>query len=505
MALNKIIYPLDLTGELASNLISSEQHTIGVDRQRAFALNYGPFFVDSVLIVDAKDNRRLVRGVDFECIYIIPELIKVSGGKDVAGVILITNPDVSTQISVSYQIVGGHYCSNVYVINKAIEDVIADTRIVNWENILKKPSTFQAAPHLHDIGDTYGLEYIVSILSRINQTIVAGNSEVTNDLLKNIESVKTELTAIHNAYVARRDNPHVVTAEQVNCYDKEAITEKLAEVAKRFEALEPRLSAILTKIATNINAIANLANTVNAQGNRIGDVEHVQALINTLLSDCTDELATINTRLTGIDNKIKALESNDGNLQASINTNTNNIYDLGNANKTLELGLHTANGNINLLNNEVAVLKRTDANLLDLHNAQQNQIDSLSARETASTNSISKVSQQVTAQTKTISALASGQRHELNRGIINLGGGVVMLTTKQPSSRNYWDYPIRLSSVITAWLTQDGAGFPITYENECRIWSVTNTRVNWKLLWQGDNRGEWRGGWSWVTVIGVRA
>lgn len=42
MAISKILYPLDLTGENSTNRIDGERHVIGISKYRAIALNYGP-------------------------------------------------------------------------------------------------------------------------------------------------------------------------------------------------------------------------------------------------------------------------------------------------------------------------------------------------------------------------------------------------------------------------------------------------------------------------------
>lgn len=220
MAINTILYPVDTTGTAASNRVIEEPHVIGVGRYRAFALNGGPFFVnDQLIVVDADTNQRLIRGRDFSTLYDIPQISKAVNGKRVCGVIIIHNKNVSTNIVVSYNVVGGPYTSMVYVIKKAIDDLDLDNRDVFWRRVLEKPDLFQAAPHDHDVGDIFGFEYHITAIDALREAVSNGNSKVTDAILDKLDTDINTVKTLINNHRLDKGNPHQVNPHQINCYD----------------------------------------------------------------------------------------------------------------------------------------------------------------------------------------------------------------------------------------------------------------------------------------------
>lgn len=376
MAINKILYPIDLTGKSATNQIKDEPHVIGTDRYRAFALNYGPFFAQSIVVMDVDKHRRLVRGVDFETLYTIPELVKATRGQEVAGVLIITNKNVSTNISVTYNIVGGHYCSNVYVIEKAISDLNLDNRNAYWKNILEKPELFQPAPHDHDFGDVYGFEYIISLLASLNNAIIAGNSQVTDKIQETLNKAISDITKYIDSHKSDHGNPHHVTAEQVNCFDKQEVNKFLDGISKRFEALEPRISEIIKDIAANAQAIAAQATVIDKQGDRIGDVERTASNMNLLVSNVNDRCDAILKDIAGVKDSIKLLQQRDVELTEAIDDVKTSVTAVNKrvdgVLSTIET-LHTTDGH---LQQQIDALTNAKNDLYGKHNAQQNTLNS---------------------------------------------------------------------------------------------------------------------------------
>lgn len=321
--LKKILYPLDLRGDSLQNRIDGEMHTIGRDRWRAFAVNYGFFYSESVTIRDRTNNRVLVQGKDkdFVCLYYLRSVSEISlGKKEVCGVILIVNEDVSTDLEVGYQLVGGHYANYSASIEEAIALLELDNRNVYWANVLARPDLFTPAPHPHDVGDVYGFEYIIDVLGYIFNGIMIGDNEVHNQILAALDKLRIDLTNAHQAHLADKGNPHGSTAEQVGAYTKAAIDDFLTAIGARFDALEPRFTAILTSITNLTNRITADEAAITALGARVGVAEGDIGRLFAQLGDNSDAIELINSAITSINNEITALKAKDTNLQSQITT-----------------------------------------------------------------------------------------------------------------------------------------------------------------------------------------
>lgn len=164
-------YPLDTTGINPDNFVSGEVHHL-VDRQkRAIATTYGPFFNDSVSIVEVNTNRILTHGVH----YVFAELYQgatLKYGKSVSGVIIVIDSNVLPDVSISYQVLGGEYSYSTDALVNLLNAKIDDDPTISWYNIIGKPDLLPPSQHLHDVGDVFGFEYVVQALERIRNAIL---------------------------------------------------------------------------------------------------------------------------------------------------------------------------------------------------------------------------------------------------------------------------------------------------------------------------------------------
>ena len=136
-----IRYPLDPTGTNADNAVSGEVKSLSVAQIRAVAPTYSPFFTESLVIYDHGNNRLLTRGVDYQCVELLQEAT-LKFGKEIAQLILVINPAVTSQVRYSYQVLGGLYQNNVEGLKNMYETVMSDSRAVNWSDVINKPITY---------------------------------------------------------------------------------------------------------------------------------------------------------------------------------------------------------------------------------------------------------------------------------------------------------------------------------------------------------------------------
>lgn len=155
-------YPLDLAIDGVynpNNKVINEEHTIGSNRARLFAADYGPFFGNSVVLVDAVTGKPLVEG-DYRLLHPYREA-RERTGQAVYAVVQILNPEISTKILFTAQMVGGEFSFSTYAIKQAITELLADDRPIYWGDLVGVPSQFVPAPHLHSAYDLYGMKALV--------------------------------------------------------------------------------------------------------------------------------------------------------------------------------------------------------------------------------------------------------------------------------------------------------------------------------------------------------
>lgn len=229
-------YPLDLTGTSPENLVLGEPHTLEPGLNRAAVPRYGAFYTESLAVRDASTGELLTPNDQYVPIMYYAEPSERSG-KEVCTGIIVTDGTVANEITIDYQVVGGDYANITQIIIDLIENLNLDDREVTWGDLLGRPDAFPPAPHLHDLGDIYGFEYLVQQLELIRQAILYGDVESHEEIRQQIEAryqaaltraeeVRTQL----EEHSARTDNPHEVTKAQtglgnVSNYADASVTE----------------------------------------------------------------------------------------------------------------------------------------------------------------------------------------------------------------------------------------------------------------------------------------
>jgi hypothetical protein len=213
-------YPLDGTGKSPDNLVVGEEHQLSNRTVRCVAPTYGGFFAESVVVKDLATNMPLVKGPD----YYFGELFEFPTGrygKEIFGIIVITKPGV-TKIAINYQALGGDYSYSMDAVIAMLDNLNLGERPAEWGMIIGRPTLFDPAAHFHDAGDVYGFEYVVHAIDLLKQAIILGDVASHDEIYAYIDKFfagqGTSITAVQaalNAHIADRNNPHVVTKDQV--------------------------------------------------------------------------------------------------------------------------------------------------------------------------------------------------------------------------------------------------------------------------------------------------
>lgn len=180
MAYNIQVLDLDITGKDVNNRIIDEPHSLSSRPTRSIATNLGPFFAESLTIRDGA--KTLSRGSDYQIVELHQEAT-LKYGKEIASVILIINKQVNTEVTITYQALGGHFTYNDTALANIYESLMTDTRPVDWNHVFNKPTEFDPVIHRHLLDDIYGFEAIVDHLERIKRAITLGQTGIVLEII----------------------------------------------------------------------------------------------------------------------------------------------------------------------------------------------------------------------------------------------------------------------------------------------------------------------------------
>ena len=188
--------PLDKTGAATSNSVKDELHTLPDQNIKCLSPIKGVFFSDSVRIFDIGNNRYLTVKQDFVLTEHYHSLSQFYG-KDIAGVIIITNPKVSTNVTVSYQALGDIYIRKdnriESFVNTRLKDKISSSLF--WEIFNNQTKFIPSDAHI-DVGDQVGFEYVLYGLEKIRNSILMSDFDMSEKLIEKIDDYAVNLTNI---------------------------------------------------------------------------------------------------------------------------------------------------------------------------------------------------------------------------------------------------------------------------------------------------------------------
>lgn len=174
---------LDISGTNTNNRIVDEPHSLSNRPVRSIAPSYGPFFAESLIVKNGSNI--LKRGTDYQIVELHQEAT-LKYGKEIASVILIINQQVSNNVTITYNALGGHYSYSDTAIANLYQSVISDNRPVDWTNVFNKPTEFNPTIHRHLLDDIYGFEPIVDYLERIKRAITLGQTSIVLEVINSL-------------------------------------------------------------------------------------------------------------------------------------------------------------------------------------------------------------------------------------------------------------------------------------------------------------------------------
>jgi hypothetical protein len=347
-------FPFDLTGSLTSNAV---RHPVVLGPgpiNRAFAFPTGPFFVDTLRIVAAnKPTVPLVRGKDFEVIFLHPKLTKMVSGREICLGIVITNRTVPTDIIASAQIVGGPMGAWVDAIERAIADLQLDNRAVDFSELRDLPEAYAPAPSYKDIGDLFGFEYVIVQIAALTDVVNSGEStqlEAIKDIFDSL--VATFQTAL-TAHVTAEGNVHHLDIHQANGLTETEIRTLIQGVQKNIDDTIKQINDLKTsdtQINARIDAVIGSMQAYNLQLTTVGNnYQKMTLIVANLQADILKykaEVASLKEQLAQVQRDLAATNAQVAGLSQTVTTLSNTVTAQGQQILALQQSLAATNATI---------------------------------------------------------------------------------------------------------------------------------------------------------------
>lgn len=257
MSTPNLTLPLDLTGSASSNLVQNEVHAIGPVGTRAFPLNYGLFYRDSLVVTDLATGQPLTEGTQYYPTQMDLDS-SLQAGQEVDAVVIIVDTTVSANVSVKYQALGGPNSLNSTLTQAAVNDLNIDDAAVTWASVTNKPKDYAPGPHYHQAGDVFGMEYITAAMNRLASGITLGQGAAQAQVQAYAQAVVNEMAQIVangnatlQAHFTDFNNPHQTTAAQVGAYTTEQTTANIGVETTNRQVADATITASLSSHIAN--------------------------------------------------------------------------------------------------------------------------------------------------------------------------------------------------------------------------------------------------------------
>lgn len=304
MSIKRFMTPVDYTGELPSNRVTGEYHEFDSTHYKLI-VPYGGFFYTHNLFVFDDKMTRLEEGTHYQCVYAHEAVQMRTKGLEVCGAIIIKPNVAGRGVSINYNKVGGEYENYTHAIETALVALDLDGRSVDFANLKNVPEYFIAGPHVEDIGNVYGFEYVKQGLDRLRTSL--DKSELTtatqvsgllNDLIDNINLMFSTHAADSKA--------HHTTAADVGSYTKDESDRLVADINSDMDSIRDAVREIsngqgdatsqvqtlttkLNRLSRRLTVVDNIAkNAIQRLGGAVGDGGGVSLdTVKKLISDVT--------------------------------------------------------------------------------------------------------------------------------------------------------------------------------------------------------------------------
>lgn len=254
-------FNVDLTGTSVNNRVVDEPHTLPAKVYRSIAPIYGPYYTESLVVVDAAGSQTLTRDVHYKCLDVVG-IPTAQSGKEICTIIVITAQSVSSNVILHYQALGGNYERTHEAIKLLMDNLLTDTRPVSWPNILNRPDGVEPSHHLHNVGDVYGFEYLTTELERLKNAILLGDEIAHMEILGYVDANISALRAIIEGTEALMVSMGITAATDAN-------SSAVAAMQATMQSMQDIQSAILNVQSASDTLADIVTNQASAEASAI--------------------------------------------------------------------------------------------------------------------------------------------------------------------------------------------------------------------------------------------
>lgn len=169
-------YPFDPNGNLVSNLINDEPHTLtsanGVDYQYLVPRD-APFFDRTMVVVDAGTGEILTKGVDYDLGWKFDAGLS-EVGEGLSGAVYLLDQNRNGNFKIRYQTLGGDFVTSA---TRAINDglkTFSDLTVVTWDDINPTtiPTSWPPTPHTHPVTEVEAVQEVIDAINNVANALL---------------------------------------------------------------------------------------------------------------------------------------------------------------------------------------------------------------------------------------------------------------------------------------------------------------------------------------------
>lgn len=292
--------PLDESGVAATHL---KQETYPVDPERFYLVypSWGPFYTDSVVLVDDKGNE-LKPNLDWEP-FLPYQAASLETGQQVHRALIVKVHSVKS-VDFKRQVVGGKYGNSHIMFDDLLKEYKQKKSKILWDDIIKVDK-YMPIDHPHHVDDMKGTHDVVHAIGEMTEML---RWYLTGRLIEidNVVGLREELTELSS----RTEGNH---------QDINQLTSDLREVNETLEVHEGVHKTLDNKIKVNKDKLTVHAGHLNTHANAINTLNTKTAANKKQLDQHTIRFGEMDETIAAIQDTANTLGYGRGVLSTSNN------------------------------------------------------------------------------------------------------------------------------------------------------------------------------------------
>lgn len=229
----RIRYKFDPTGVSLDNYVGNETRQLRRMPVRCIIPINGAFYQKGFVIYDqAFPGLPLVPGEQYELHQLYPDPTHAAGIA-AYGLVVITDTDVSDNITMSYQAVGGEWSNMMVAIAQLLTTLAGDNRSTLWSNLSGVPDSFTPVHHQHAVGDGYDFDQWTFAIERILAAVKLRDLISHDSILTDVDLYISDLNNVGGQYAVASMQAHEAAVDPHDLYaQRSAIMSYLQPIRK---------------------------------------------------------------------------------------------------------------------------------------------------------------------------------------------------------------------------------------------------------------------------------